>query len=333
MTTSRWMLVLPPSGAARTVALHTAGAFREFFSDDRLKVVDAAHYIDGYNKLLSHPDETIITDLFNQSCTVACFDFKATHVLSGALAPLTLFTLNIFLKNNITTGLWFYEDFHKATYIERVFRGYDHIFAIQKGDLPAMVESDGTARYHFLPTASGSCTIPELTTSRPYDAVFIGIPSNYRREVLEKLVQHGLRCAIAGKGWDRCKGVLEPSVITGDWCNEQDAFALMQQAKTGLNISFDDPSERPDVHISPRLFDYAAAGCCLVSEEVPLLYDSFPQGSVTTFIGGDDAAVKIDALCKEYNNSSRTRALNLSAVVAHHQYVHRVRNIIDIMEQ
>jgi len=333
MSTSRWIIVLPPTGAARTVALYTAEAFRTLVPEERLKCIDTAPFVNGFRKMLVSPDETTVTDLFNQAFTVSCFDFKATHCLVGALSPLTLFTLNILKKNSISTGLWFYEDFHKATYIERVFTGYDHLFAIQNGALATMVERDGIARYHFLPTACGLCTLPLTQAPRPFDVVFIGIPSTYRVALLETLAAKGFRCLIAGAGWEKYSGILTPHIAGSGWCDGGKAFELMQQAKVGLNISFDDPAKRSDVHISPRLYDYAVAGCSIVTEKVPLLYDSFPDVIATTFVTSSDAAEKITAACGSFIESSRDRIHNRSTVIAHHQYTHRVKTIIDIMEK
>jgi spore maturation protein CgeB len=327
MTPQRWLLVLPPEGAARSVAMHTANAFLSYLSADQYKTVDALPYLRGYTGLLRTPDDTIITDLFNQSLTVTCFDFQPTHCLVAALAPVTLFTLQLFRRYGITTAHWFFEDYRRATYWESVLEGYDHFFAIQHGAVEQRCSGTSTA-YHFLPPACGCADLSYTPGERPYDTVFIGIPSTYRVTLLETLARGGIRLAIAGSGWEQYKGPLETAIISSSWINEEASFALMQQAKTGINLSFTDPAGGADIHVSPRLFDLMAAGCLPVSEAVPLLAETAPGAHISRFTTPEEAVAAIRYHLESWSPQDTLIADNRELVLAKHRYSHRVEQLM-----
>ncbi|MBN1577887.1 MAG: glycosyltransferase family 1 protein [Chitinispirillaceae bacterium] len=327
MTQSRWFLVISPDGAARTAALHTANAFRSLIGADRCKAFDCATYRQAFENLLKKTDPAMVVDLLNQSLALSCLDFQATHCLVAALSPVTLFTLQLLRKHGVKTVHWFYEDYRKATYWKSVMTGYDHFFAVQRGAVETTCGGHGV-HYHFLPTAAG-CGNPEYASSqRPYDGVFIGIPSTYRITVLETLSGKNLRLAIAGSGWNVYRGSLQPMIVDGAWIDDDAAFRLMQQSKTGLNLSFDNPAGRTDRQVSPRVFDLLAAGCLLVSETNPLLDESLPGCSLHTFRTIGEAAAVITALLENYQEHSPEIERNRTIVLQNHQYINRVGAIL-----
>jgi hypothetical protein len=327
MNDRRWCLILPPEGAARTVCLHAADAFNSILDKGCCKIIDSAPYLQGYAKMLKLPDDNFAVDLFNQSCAIACLDFQVTHCLVGALAPVTLFTLRLLQKYHVITGLWFYEDYYKAKYWQSVLSGYNHFFAIQHGLVETSCK-ESNVKFHFLPTASGCGNYPYDEHERRYDAVFIGLPSTYRIAVLEHCAQSNIRLALAGAGWNTYHGILEPYIVNATWIEETDAFQLMQQSRIGINLSFDNPTVRTDVQLSPRIFDYAAAGCVIVTEETPILRETLPDITVHTFNNSQDTAAVIASLCNDYHHHTAERTNNRAVILANHQYVHRVAAIL-----
>lgn len=328
MNGQRWILALPPEGAARSVALQTANAFSSLFDQNHFKTFDAATYLQGYRKLLRSPDDTMVIDLFNQSFAVSCFDVQPTHCLVMALAPVTLFTLQLLRKHGITTVHWFIEDYLRATYWESVLDGYDHFFAVQHGRVEKRCEHT-SATYHFLPTASSAAEhTPAFDGERTIDAVFIGIPSPYRITVLEALYRAGCRLAIAGSGWEQYRGVLQSAITTAAWVNEEQSFALMERAKTGINLSFEAPGGRENIQISPRAFDLMAAGCIPVCEDVPLLDETIPDARITRFSTIEEAVSRVQEILGNYSPDDTRIARNRDLVSQHHRYIHRVERII-----
>jgi hypothetical protein len=111
MSESKWFIVIPPSGAARVVAQHTAKNFIKKSGTCNVKIFDTLIYQNSFRALLKEPDETLVVDLLNQSLIVSCLDFGTTHFFSGALSPVSLFSLNILKKQHVKTIHWFFEDF------------------------------------------------------------------------------------------------------------------------------------------------------------------------------------------------------------------------------
>lgn len=327
MSNQRWFVVIPPVGAARTVAHHTVPALQQSVGAHQCKSIDSNTYLSAFAKLLKNPDETMAVDLFNQSLAVSCLDFQATHCLVFALSPVTLFTLQLLRKQDVVTVHWFYEDYRKATYWDSVIAGYDHFFAIQRGPVEKLCQQFGTA-FHFLPTASSLKPPTPPYRKRVCDIAFIGIPSSYRVTVLEALRAHGHTIAIAGSGWDRYRGSLEPSIINATWTDEAQSAQILAQAKIGINLSIDAPAAVMDVHISPRVYDILASGCILLTEQVPLLTDSLVGCSYVIFTSIDEAITKARELLADYRVESAEREGNARAVVENHGYGNRVAALL-----
>lgn len=326
MTIQRWMLVIPPYGAARSVAFHTADAFSLQFDDAHFKTFDSLTYKAAYNQLLRQPDETMVTDLLNQSLVINTLDFSATHILVCALSPVTLFTLNLLRKQSVTTLHWFYEDYQRAVYWKDVLSGYDHFCAIQKGPLPALCKQYGN-RYHFLPTASAGKPHPDNKRYTTCDIAFVGIPTPYRISALESLAVSGCKLAIAGSGWESYTGILDTMIINRTWTDEAQTRTLLSQACIGLNLSCEDPNGHNDVHISPRVFDILAAGCTLLTEDVPLASDVLTECTYFVF-------QNLTGLCETAHSLLRNKSEQLNSsdnqqiVFQNHSYTNRVNEIL-----
>lgn len=327
MSNQRWFVVIPPIGAARTVALHTLSALQQSVGTQQCKSIDSNTYLAAFTQLLKNPDETMAVDLFNQSLAISCLDFQATHCLVFALSPVTLFTLQLLQKQKIITVHWFYEDYRKATYWNSVIVGYDHFFAIQRGPIESLCQQIGTA-FHFLPTACSLEPAAPPSSERIFDIAFIGIPSSYRAAALETLLAQGHTIAIAGSGWDGYRGSLEPSIVNATWTNEVQSAQILAQAKIGINLSVDAPTAVNDVHISPRVYDILVTGCILLTENVPLLADSLTECSYATFSTVDEAVDKAQTLLAGYREKSAERESNAQAVVKNHGYGNRVAALL-----
>ena len=329
MKDNRWIFVIPPDGAARTVALNISDAFKTIIPIEYVKIFDTFKYLSAFRTMLKNPDPDTTVDLLNQTLVVSSLDFGTTHILSGALSPLTLFTLNLLRKQGITTIHWFYEDYHKASYWKDVISGYDHFCAIQKGILPSECQKAGS-KYHYLPTAT-SCVFQMQQSERRFDIAFIGIPSPYRISILEHLACEGFHLLIAGSGWGAYEGILKKNIISGTWVDNDISFSLLNQSKIGLNISIENPSGRSDVHISPRAFDILASGCILLTEKVPLIDDTIPLCKYHTFSSIKDAVIKADKILNNYQNESITSKQNIEIITSQHTYKNRATDILNYL--
>lgn len=335
MSQQKWIIAVPPLGAARSVALDCVSAFVEKLGTSNVSVFDTKPYLDYFTAQLKQPDDNLLADLVNQTLIVQCLDFSATHLIVCALCPVTLFALNILKKQHIKTIHWFYEDFKRAVYWKEVCAGYDVFCAIQRGSIPEECEKHGN-RFLLIPTAVASGTIPALpqNNSRSVAVAFIGIPSVYRIELLEYLAQKNVSLAIAGLGWNTYKGPLEKHIVSGNWTNASISSSILSSAKIGINMSVDAPeNDRQNVHVSPRVFDVIACGCTLVAEDVPLAHETLSGMSYRTFVNKEDALSKINEALSEYVNTGDLREKNRAKIYRVHTYRNRVERIIDFCDK
>src|SRR6185436_9814201 len=91
----KWMVVLPPEGAARTVGERAWEALCQRLPSAQRKAFDTKPSLDGFERLLKDPTDQMVVALLNQALVVQCLDFEATHVLVLALSPVTFFTANL----------------------------------------------------------------------------------------------------------------------------------------------------------------------------------------------------------------------------------------------
>ncbi len=328
--TRRWIVVIPPDGAARTVALNAYNAVSIVAGTDNVKSFDCHTYLDAFKKLLNTPDENIAVDLMNQSLLTTVLDFGGNYVLTGALSPVTLFMLNILKKQNITTIHWFYEDYRRAGYWKDIISGYSHFCAIQKGVLEKVCLQNNS-RYHFLNTALSFEPHPNRKTERKYDISFIGIPSTYRIHFLESIVKAGFTCAIAGSGWDMYDGPLNSSIVNRIWTDNIQVETLLSAASIGINLSVEDPLCRDDVHISPRVYDILACNAVLLTEDVPLISDALADCTYITFTSPDDCIVKIRYILDNAQQFQESLSENFNTVITRHTYRNRIQQLIEFV--
>jgi hypothetical protein len=330
MTQKRWMMVIPPDGAARNVAHLAAKAFSEIIPDS-FKIFDTLSYLKAYRQLLKNPEDELLVDLCNQSLVTSAIDFGTTHLLSGALSPVTLFTLNILKKINITTLHWFYEDYNRARYWQDILAGYDHFFAVQKGILPKICKEQNI-QYHFLPTAQ--TVKPAIVHQNPgrYDIGFIGIPSTYRISILEKLHVSGFKCLIAGYGWNQYSGILDTSIVNREWVDDQQIAAYLSQVAIGINLSFENPFTREDSQVSPRVYDILSSGAVLLTENLDLLEETVAECHYETFINPDDAVVKAKLIRSSLQRYQELSAPNCAIIQAKHTFHNRIEQILSAID-
>jgi hypothetical protein len=332
MKEQRWFIALSPDGAARHVGNGIAKAF-ERQCGERCKTFDSLAYRQAFTRMLSQRDDDMTADLINQSLVVSCLDFQATHVLVTALAPVTLFSLNLLRKYHVVTVHWFFEDFRRAPYWTDVARGYDHFCAIQRGPIETFCRTQGI-RYHFLPTACSTKAAASDTAAdnRTCDIAFVGIPSAYRISALERFAASGFSLAIAGSGWKSYHGALDPHIVRREWTDSAEASRLLTKAKIGINLSVDEPKEPAYTHISPRVYDILLARCLLLTEEAPLLAESLPDCACHTFASIDQAVALGRRLIDDYPVYRSSLEKNRAAVLAGHTYERRAVQLMSLVE-
>jgi hypothetical protein len=329
----KWMMVLPPEGAARQVGEKAWESLCALMPAERRKLFDTKPYLDAFDKLLKQPTDDMVVDLTNQALVVQCLDFAATHVLILALAPITRFTVDLLARQGKITLHWFFEDFREAKYWKDVLPAYTHFLGIQRGPLEAACATAGK-RFHYLPTAFILPARAQVRSwaERAEGVAFIGFPSKYRVEVLEAIFKEGLPLKVAGAGWEKYRGPLEACLTGRGWFGPDEAFKLLEASRIGLHLPSEDPrADRDNCHLSPRIFDILAAGCLLLSEEAPLIRETL-QGCVYREFRGPAEAVRAIRTALTEGFPSEALAANRDAVLRDHTFARRMTDILSIKD-
>lgn len=329
MMQAKWMLVLPPEGAARQVgekAWETLGSLLP--ASDR-KLFDTKTYLDAFDRLLKEPADNMVVDLANQALVVQALDFGATHMLVIALSPVTRFTADLLKRHGIRMLHWFIEDWRQAKYWREVLPAYSDFLAIQRGPIEQACAEAGV-RFTYLPTAP--ILKPRASVKawreRGEGIAFIGFPSKYRIEVLEALGREGLPLKIAGLGWEKYRGPLEAYLTGRGWFGPDEAFKLLENSRIGLHLPTDDPdADRSDSHVSPRVFDILAAGCLLLCEDSPLIRETLPGCGIREFRGAA-GAVKAAKTALSEGVSEEMLAQNREITLLEHSFPRRMAEIL-----
>jgi hypothetical protein len=340
----KWMIVLPPEGAARQVGESVWKSFGRVLPESRRKLFDTKAYQDAYDRLLKSPEDDMVVDLLNQSLIVQALDFEATHLLVLALSPVTAFASDLLRRRGLVTLHWFYEDFRQAKYWRDVLPTYTHFLAIQRGPVEAACREKGVA-FHYLPTATGGWNSsgeggghhgadecgsggpaagPKPWKERTGGVVFVGFPSPYRTSALEALAAAGIPLRIAGSGWEKYRGPLESLLEGSGWAGPERVRALLGEARAALHLPYEDPAiDRDNSHLSPRVFDVLAAGCVLLCEDAPLIRESLRGCAYREFRGAAEAVEAARATLAE-GLPQETLDANRDTALREHTYARRI---------
>lgn len=333
---NRWLLLLPPEGGARQAATSLLNAFQNKIPTISFHFFDCKKYISAFSTMLKKSEKEIVVDLLNHSLIVQCVQYEITHLLVPALCPITLFTLNLFKKQNITTIHWFIEDYQRATYWKEVIAGYSWFLAIQRGPIREMCKKIN-CHFSYLPTAASeeSITFTQRDVHKKVTVSFVGFPSSYRIEFLEFLLSKNLSLSIAGEGWNSYKGPLADSIVTGTWVDSQQAVKVLSSASIALNLSYNEPTgDLSDVQLCPRVFDILAIGTVLLTEDVPLLHETVDDCHFYTFKNREEAVEKINMILSELEQNrediENKMEKNRRIILQKHTWEKRVEQILQL---
>lgn len=321
----RWGVFIPPQGAARQVmqrAVQSLNEIGELFSQ-----IDTLSYETTYQDILKSEHRDLSFDMYNQSWVCKAIEEEWTHILVGALSPISSWTLRILKKLNITRVIWFYEDYRKATYWREQLEDYDLFCAVQKGE----IQHAAGDHFRFLPTASLPCTNRiHPAEDRAYDIAFIGIPSPYRIEILKQLVSAGVKVAIAGEGWESAPQSLQHHVVHSGWIDESHSIQLYENSRMGLNISQESPWDEAGnsvSQISPRLYELAAYGTFPVTENLPLGEHIYNDLDLIRFNTVQDLLTEVTQILNEGVSYDLYHS-NRTAVLSKHLYTNRMKELV-----
>ena len=152
--------------------------------------------------------------------------------------------------------------------------------------------------------------------------VFVGNSRSVFRSVVRNTVAAGLPVAVYGNGWEQ---FLDERFIRAAYLPHEEVAATYRSAGVLLNDHWDDM--RREGFLSNRLFDAAAAGARVLSDDVPGLKEIF-GGLVRTYNGVDELAEILGSPGEAFP-SEADRLLLAEHVRREHSFDVRARTLLD----
>ena len=160
----------------------------------------------------------------------------------------------------------------------------------------------------------------------PHELLFVG---NWRpgRRILEDLLptEHGL--AVYGNGWTEDR--LDPRYHAGDWIRNEELAGYYAHASVLLNDHA--AGMRREGFLSNRLYDAAASGAFIVSDEVDGLGSEF-DGGVVAYRDRADLRALIDRHLADPGLRRAAVDRSLGAVLERHTFGQRVRSLLEAID-
>ena len=330
---SNWMIVVPPEGAAREVAVDFSKHFQSLHVGQTI-YFDCKNILQVYDEILTPESRGMSLELFNQTLVCQVLEKKIDFVLVCATSPITKFALSILNDLPVKLIHWFYEDYRRVPYWKDTYSFYDYFLCVQEGEIKEIINKS-PAQYQFFPTAAASVNIPP-SLEKKWDLCFIGIPSSYRVGVLEYIKQNSnTNLYIAGAHWDKYQGgILRECIHTQDWVTPEVMCETFQQSHLVLNLSFHDPAEdRENCQISPRVFDVFNSGSWLITESLPLMTLQCDQYSYSEFKALEELPQLIQSLLDKKESLTQEVNQNKFRAQVEHTYKHRAQRMLDLVKE
>jgi hypothetical protein len=245
----------------------------------------------------------------------AARDDVSIHVLGIAEAPIRSGQLNVLwhLSHPDGASKELYERYDLAFVASDTFAAW---MATQV-DIPVAPLHQATDPERFAPGASGPA----------HELLFVANSRGVRRHILDDLLPTEHELAVYGKSWTPER--LDPRYLAADHLPNDQLAGVYGAAAIVLNDHWLDMQR--EGFMSNRLYDAAAAGGFVISDDVEGLEAEFDGG----IVGYLDAA-ELRRLVDHYlAHPTERRALAdraRAAVLARHTFAHRARQLLDAIE-
>jgi len=262
--------------------------------------------------------------------------FEPDMVLSMAQAPLSHQALKRLRKDNVTTAMWFVEDYRLFTYWKSFAPLYDIFAVIQKEPFLDELKSLGVKNCLYLPLAAHPSFHKPLNLSsverRKFgsDISFMGAGYANRRVAFRKLVGHNFK--IWGTEWDG-DHVLEPLVqMQGKRVSSEECVKIFNATTVNLNLHSSIHSDKLVTggdFINPRTFELCACGAFQLVDKRTLMDEAFADGELATFASMDELMAMIDDYLANPKQREQIAQRGQQRVLREHTYAVRMQTLID----
>jgi len=203
-------------------------------------------------------------------------------------------------------------------------RTYDGVFAASAPWAARMTE-----QAHRPVDVLLQCTDPErfqpglAQPDTGEEVLFIGNSRNVFRPIMRDALAAGADVSVYGKNWER---FIDERLIRGTYFPNELLATAYRSAGVVLNDHWEDM--RREGFISNRVFDATAAGARVVSDEVPLIEETF-GGLVRTYCSVEELRHLLIAPRDEVFPSEEERLLLAERVRQEHSFDARARSLFD----
>lgn len=340
----RILVVLPLYGGSLPIGRYCAEALKELGC--LVEVFEAPAFYGAFSALQDLQVETaqleFLENSFLQVVTHAICakaeSFQADLVLCMAQAPLSRQGLKRLKKAEISTAMWFVEDYQLFPYWRAFAPHYDIFAVIQKTPFLQELDAIGVKNALYLPLAA----LPSLHKATPLspeeleeygaDISFLGAGYPNRRRAFKKLMRPGFK--IWGNEWEG-EPELEPFVQRdGARIASEDAVKIYNGTTINLNLH---SSVLPEVFVgngdfvNPRTFELAASRVFQLVDERGLMGELFEPDELVRFTSLEELQEKITYFLDHPKEREASIERAYARVIKEHQYTHRMQTLLDFI--
>ncbi|XPV77866.1 MAG: CgeB family protein [Desulfovibrio sp.] len=262
--------------------------------------------------------------------------FQPDLVLAMAQAPLPPQILKRLRRDNITTAMWFVEDYRLFTYWKAYAPLYDIFAVIQKDPFFERLHAVGQSNVVYLPMAAHPPfhkpvelnSLDEKKYGSNFSFMGAGYPN--RRLAFRQLANSGFK--IWGSEWDG-DHVLEKYVqLGGRRVSSEECVNIFNATQININlhssIQADELVSYGDF-VNPRTFEVAACGGFQLVDKRSLMSELFEDDELATFSDMDELKEKISYYLEHEDERKHIAAKGQLRVIKDHTYSKRMEKLIN----
>lgn len=342
----RILVVLPLYGGSLPVGRFCVKGLRDL--GHLVEVFEAPAFNSAYNALddlrVSAQRYQYLQNSFLQMLSNAVLakaeTFEPDLVLAMAQAPLSQQTLKRLRRDNVTTAMWFVEDFRLFTYWQAFAPFYDIFAVIQKEPFLSELKQIGVENSFYLPLAAQPdfhCPMKlsqnDLKTYGA-DVSFMGAGYPNRRVAFRELIHHGLK--IWGSEWDG-DHVLKPYVqLDGRRVSSEECVKIFNATKININLHSSIETDKlvsGGDFINPRTFELASCGAFQLVDRRKLMDEAFADDELAVFDSLKELDEKIGYYLEHPEEREVISQKGRMRILKEHTYAARMKSLLEFTQQ
>ena len=160
-----------------------------------------------------------------------------------------------------------------------------------------------------------------------HELLFVGNSRGVRRHMLDELLPTDHELAVYGRAWTADR--LDPHYLAGEHVPNDELAGYYGAAAIVLNDHWLDMQR--EGFLSNRLYDAAAAGAFVISDDVEGLEEAF-DGGIAGYVGADELRRLVDTFLADPGARRDCAERARAAVLERHTFDHRARTLLDAVE-